>query len=70
MLRRTPTSITLTQDDITRYEEARKKRLLAQQQAEASSGVFMSGKGTEQGTVTAQGGRSKEDRIMGAGGGR
>jgi hypothetical protein len=68
MLRRTPTSITLTQDDITRYEEARQKRLLAQQQAEMSSGAYRSGNGTEQAIATTRGGRSKEERIMGGGG--
>jgi hypothetical protein len=70
MLRRSPTSITLTQDDITRYEESRQKRLLAQQQAELSSGGLKSSKGSDQSTAIARSGRSKEDRIMGTGGGR
>jgi hypothetical protein len=65
MLRRAPTAITLTQDDIARYEESRQRRLLAQQQSQAPDAArHNSGSGRQ----TMQPARSKEDRIMGTGG--
>jgi hypothetical protein len=71
MLRRAPTSITLTQDDITRYEEARQKRLRAQQQAEMIfETTSKASQAAEQSTADARGNRSKEERIMGASSGR
>jgi hypothetical protein len=69
MLRRPPTAITLTQDDITRYEETRQKRLLEQQQtSQISRSSFESSRNSKQSGATSGAGRSKEQRIMGTSG--
>jgi hypothetical protein len=71
MLRRPPTAITLSNEDILKFEESRKKRL-AEKRAQAASQSSQSGsKSTEtQGAAQKSGNQTATDRIMGAGGGR
>ena len=68
MLRRSPTTISLTQDDITRYDEARKQKLEAQHMAQ-QSGSSLENVGTGSrvmnGPADKQKVRTAEQRIMG-----
>lgn len=68
MLRRPPTAITLTQDDIARYEEARQQRLEAQQMTQQSN-VFSESSTTSirdiNGPADRQKNRTTEQRILG-----
>lgn len=67
MLRRPPTAITLTQEDIARYEEMRQQRLEAQQIA-PSDDVFSDSTArtaTANGATDKQNPRTAEQRIMG-----
>jgi len=66
MLRRSPTTIPLTQDDITRYDEARKQKLEVQHMAQ-QSGSFLENVDTGSRGLNAdkQKARTAEQRIMG-----
>lgn len=67
MLRRTPTTISLTQDDITRYDEARKQKLeaqhVAQQSGSSLENVDTGSRGLN-GPAEKQKVRTAEQRIM------
>ena len=68
MLRRSPTTISLTQDDITRYDEARKQKLEAQHKAhQQGSSLENLGTGNSgaNGPADKQKARTAEQRIMG-----
>ncbi|KAF2270640.1 hypothetical protein CC78DRAFT_573932 [Lojkania enalia] len=70
MLRRAPTTITLTDEDVKQYEKRREQILWLQQQQQASAQSTDSsnaGKKVEnsQGVDTAAQEKSKKDRIMG-----
>jgi hypothetical protein len=70
MLRRPPTAITLTQEDVARYDEMREQRLQAQRQQQiAQSDVFTdnaaSSSRNNNGAAEKQKPRTAEQRIMG-----
>jgi hypothetical protein len=68
MLRRSPTTISLTQDDLTRYDEARKQKLEAQHKAQQpGSSLENLGTGNRGANDPAdkQKVRTAEQRIMG-----
>lgn len=71
MLRRPPTAITLSSEDILKFEESRKKKL-AQKRSEAASESSQDvAKSVEtQGGAEKSGNQTATDRIMGPGGGR
>jgi len=68
MLRRPPTAITITQDDIARYEEARQQRIEAHQRAQQSDSFAepaQSRSRAANGPADTQRTRTAEQRIMG-----
>jgi len=68
MLRRPPTAITLTQDDIARYEEARQQRIEAQQMVQQSDSFAQTTQSRNRdasGPADSQRLRTAEQRIMG-----
>lgn len=72
MLRRGPTSITLTSADVDQYEETRKRRAREAQEQQAASQAFnysevAKGKGSNDGLKPTSKEKSKKDRIMGSG---
>lgn len=73
MLRRAPTTITLTQADIEQYEANRQRKLQEkqqqqQQQQEEEQGASIQSTNTSDQTVVDQPPvKSKKDRIMGSG---
>lgn len=72
MLRRAPTTITLTSADVQVYEENRERRLLEARQREAASQAYnradgTNGKGTNDASKPTSKEKGKKDRIMGSG---
>ena len=68
MLRRAPTTITLTQADIEQYEANRKRKLEQQQQEQQEQVASAQSSNTTDKTMVEQAPlKSKKDRIMGSG---
>lgn len=65
MLRRPPTAITLTHEDIAAYEQSRQKKL---EQQRSSAGNNKSNAGEQRPQEQAKPSRTQSDRIMGTGG--
>jgi hypothetical protein len=63
MLRRAPTAISLTPDDLELYEQRKQQRLM-QEQAERAGSQSTEASQT-QATASSRGGKTKEQRIMG-----
>lgn len=71
MLRRAPTTITLTAADLEAYEAARQRKLWEKQQQQ--NGDFQSSSGSDKGSgsiANEQGKLSQKDRILGGQGRR
>jgi hypothetical protein len=69
MLRRAPTTITLTAADVQQYEENRERRILEARQQQAAAQAYQEankGKGANDSSKTSKE-KSKKDRIMGGG---
>jgi sensor domain CHASE-containing protein len=62
MLRRNPTTITLTQADLELYEANRQRKLWEKQQQQASS---QSTESSEKAHEKEQAAKSKKDRVLG-----
>jgi hypothetical protein len=72
MLRRAPTTITLTSQDVQQYEENRERKILEARQKQAAAEAFNNskgtkGKGSNDGSKLAPKEKSKKERIMGSG---
>jgi hypothetical protein len=63
MLRRAPTAISLTQEDLEQYEQRRQQHLLEQRASRTAARSLEAGERSQ--TQTSQGGKTKEQRIMG-----
>jgi Anaphase-promoting complex APC subunit CDC26 len=71
MLRRPPTAITLSNEDILKFDESRKRKLAEKRAQAASQSSQDATKSVEsQGGAEKSGNQTATDRIMGPGGGR